>query len=191
MKLSADNRQLRGLLKARAGGKVSYVTTRVIANFGRAYVRHRDDQRRRREGSPRPGRDHCEGRYGRLPRWAAARRDLGSPISLAHPGDDRRFAQQRSARGDNSDAPRLVYLATPEAVKSRPHRHLGEGASFPPGLPVGWSPRSCGGPRVEPYVEMSQLGYLMVVDYGLSGALPQPIPPATRPGRRSKTASGE
>ena len=42
------------------------------------------------------------------------------------------------------------------------------------------------GPRVEPYVELSQLGYVLVVDYGLAGALPQPVPMAPRPGRRSR-----
>jgi len=47
------------------------------------------------------------------------------------------------------------------------------------------------GPRVEPYVELSQLGYVLAVDYGLSGALPQPVPPAVRPGRKSKAASEE
>src|SRR5438132_1078198 len=95
--------------------------------------------------------------------------------------------------GDNSDRPRLVYLATPDAVKVGDRVVTsGEGGIFPPGVPVGVvTTVSSSGRRVEPYVEMSQLGYLMAVDYGLSGALPQPIPPATRPGRRTKTASGE
>jgi hypothetical protein len=31
----------------------------------------------------------------------------------------------------------------------------------------------------------------MVVDYGLSGALPQPVAPAARPSRRAKVASNE
>ena len=44
---------------------------------------------------------------------------------------------------------------------------------------------------VEPYVELSQLGYVLVVDYGLSAALPQPIAPMARPGKRGKVASNE
>ena len=51
----------------------------------------------------------------------------------------------------------------------------GEGGVFPPGLPVGVvAALGPGGPRIEPYVELSQLGYVLVVDYGLSNALPQP-----------------
>ena len=66
----------------------------------------------------------------------------------------------------------------------------GEGGVFPPDLPIGMvSTVGPAGPRVEPYVELSQLGYVLVVDYGLSAALPQPIPPAVRSGRKAKVAS--
>jgi rod shape-determining protein MreC len=51
----------------------------------------------------------------------------------------------------------------------------GEGGVFPPGLPVGVvGALDAAGPRVEPYVELSQIGYVLVVDYGLSRSLPQP-----------------
>ena len=63
----------------------------------------------------------------------------------------------------------------------------GHGGVFPPGLPVGVVASLDGGvPRVEPYVELSQLGYVLVVDYGLSGALPQPVLPPSRAVRRGK-----
>jgi rod shape-determining protein MreC len=63
----------------------------------------------------------------------------------------------------------------------------GEGGVFPPRLPVGVvSAIDAGVPRVEPYVELSQLGYVLVADYGLSRSLPQPLPQLARPGRRSK-----
>jgi len=39
LKLSADNRDLRGLLKSVPEAAVSYVTARVIANSGGGYVR--------------------------------------------------------------------------------------------------------------------------------------------------------
>jgi hypothetical protein len=48
-----------------------------------------------------------------------------------------------------------------------------------------------GGPRIEPYVELSQLGYVLVVDYGLAGALPQPAPMAARPARGKKPATAD
>jgi len=45
-----------------------------------------------------------------------------------------------------------------------------------------------GGARVEPYVELSQLSYLLIVNYGLAGGLPQPVPIAPHSGRRPKAA---
>jgi rod shape-determining protein MreC len=196
LKLSADNRQLRGLLKAVPEGKVSYVTTRVIANSGGAYVRTVMINAGAEEGLARgQAAITGEGLVGRLTEVGsrAARilliTDLNSRIPVTVDGSH----SNAVLAGDNSDRPRLVYLATPEAVKVGDRIVTsGEGGIFPPGLPVGVvTAIGAGGPRVEPYVEMSQLGYLMVVDYGLSGALPQPIPPAARPGRRAKTASSE
>ena len=53
---------------------------------------------------------------------------------------------------------------------------------FPPGVPVGMVARlDQGGARVEPFVELSQLGHVLVVDYGLSSGLPQPVPVAAHP----------
>jgi rod shape-determining protein MreC len=196
LKLSADNRQLRGLLKAVPEGKVSYVTTRVIANSGGAYVRTVMVNAGAEDGLARgQAAITGDGLVGRLTEVGsrAARvlliTDLNSRIPVVIDGSH----SSAVLAGDNSDRPRLVYLATPDAVKVGDRVVTsGEGGIFPPGVPVGVvTALGNGGPRVEPYVEMSQLGYLMAVDYGLSGALPQPIPPATRPGRRTKTASGE
>jgi rod shape-determining protein MreC len=95
--------------------------------------------------------------------------------------------------GDNSARPRLIYAGQPDSIRIG-DRILtsGEGGVFPPGLPVGVvAALDQGGSRVEPYVELSQLGYVLVVDYGLSGALPQPVPVAARPGRRSKSAPAD
>jgi rod shape-determining protein MreC len=61
----------------------------------------------------------------------------------------------------------------------------GEGGVFPPGLPVGLvGSLDAAGPRVEPYVELSQIGYVLVVDYGLSRSLPQPPQVMARSNRR-------
>src|SRR6266699_346331 len=93
--------------------------------------------------------------------------------------------------GDNSQRPRLFYVGQPDTIKIG-DRILtsGEGGVFPPGLPVGMvAALEPGGARVEPYVELSQLGYVLIVDYGLSGALPRPVPVATRPVRRKPAAA--
>jgi rod shape-determining protein MreC len=80
--------------------------------------------------------------------------------------------------GDNSERPRLIYLSPPDGVKIGDRVVTsGEGGIFPPGLPVGVvSAIDAGGPRIEPFAELSQVSYLMVVNYGLSDGLPQPIP---------------
>ena len=68
----------------------------------------------------------------------------------------------------------------------------GEGGVFPPGLPVGLvASLEHGAARVEPFVDLSQLGHVLVVDYGLSGGLPQPVPMAAHSGRRGKQARAD
>src|SRR5438477_1962975 len=181
LKLTAENRQLQGLLKVVPDRAVSYVTARVIANSGGAYVRT-VMVNAGTEGGLARGQAAItgDGLVGRLTEVGsrAARvlliTDLNSRIPVVIDGSH----SSAVLAGDNSDRPRLVYLATPDAVKVGDRLVTsGEGGIFPPGVPVGVvTTVSSSGPRVEPYVEMSQLGYLMAVDYGLSGALPQPIP---------------
>jgi rod shape-determining protein MreC len=95
--------------------------------------------------------------------------------------------------GDNSDRPRLLYLPAADAVKIGDRVvTAGEGGIFPPGLPVGVvSAIDGGGPRIEPYVELSQVGYLLVVDYGLSRSLPQPVQMLPRSSKRKSPAEDD
>src|SRR5205807_3200695 len=61
--------------------------------------------------------------------------------------------------GDNSERPRLAYVAEPDTVKIG-DRILtsGEGGVFPPGVPVGMvAALDPGGARVEPSAELSPL----------------------------------
>jgi rod shape-determining protein MreC len=196
IKLNAENRQLQGLLKVVPDRAVSYVTARVIANSGGAYVRtvmvnSGGDGGLARGQAAITG----DGLVGRLTEVGsrAARvlliTDLNSRIPVKLEGSH----TSAVLAGDNSERPRLLYVGTPETVKIGDRVVTsGEGGVFPPDLPVGTvSAVGPSGPRVEPYVELSQIGYLMVVDYGLSGALPQPVAPAARPSRRAKVASNE
>jgi rod shape-determining protein MreC len=95
--------------------------------------------------------------------------------------------------GDNSERPRLIYLAAGDAVKVGDRVVTsGEGGVFPPGLPVGVvAAIDAVGPRVEPYVDMSQLTYVMVVDYGLAQSLPEPVQVLARPNRHGKAAAAD
>jgi rod shape-determining protein MreC len=183
--LAADNEKLRGLVKAVPNAAVSYVTARIIANSGGAYVRTvmidaGVEQHVARGEAAITG----EGLVGRLTEVGArAARvllitDLNSRIPVTIDGSK----TNAILAGDNSERPRLVYLSEKDGVKVGDRIVTsGEGGVFPPGLPVGVvSAVDAMGPRVEPFAELSQLGYVMVVDYGLSASLPQPVPFAER-----------
>src|SRR5438552_9747588 len=196
LKLTTENRQLQGLLKVVPDRAVSYVTARVIANSGGAYVRtvmvNAGSQAGLARGQAVITGDGLVGRLTEVGSRAARVlliTDLNSRIPVRVEGS----RTSAVLAGDNSERPRLLYVSAPDGVKIGDRVVTsGEGGVFPPDLPVGVVSATGGsGPRVEPYVELSQLSYVMVVDYGLSGALPQPIPPMARPGKRGKAASTE
>jgi rod shape-determining protein MreC len=170
---------------------LSYVTARVIANSGGAFVRMilinagTADHVARGQAAIAG-----EGLVGRLTEVGdrASRvlliTDLNSRVPVTIDGTHIAAV----LAGDNSERPRLMYLPSADAVKVGDRVVTsGEGGVFPPGLPVGVVSAVDGtGPRVEPYVEMSQLGYVLVADYGLARALPQPLPTLSKPGRRAR-----
>jgi rod shape-determining protein MreC len=185
LQLGEDNRQLRGLLKVVPKTAVSYVTAQVIADSGGGYVRSVLIGAGAQQGL---GRGQAaiagEGLVGRLTEVGerASRvlliTDLNSRIPVI-------VGAARAAAvlaGDNSERPRLVYAMAPDRIKVGDRIVTsGEGGVFPPDLPVGIvSALDPDGPRVEPFVELSQLGYVMIVDYGLAHNLPDPVPVARR-----------
>jgi rod shape-determining protein MreC len=195
LNLAADNKQLRGLLKAVPENSVSYITARVIGNSGGAYVRMilvnagTEDHVARGQAAMTG-----EGLVGRLTEVGSrASRvllitDLNSRIPVTIEGS----RASAVLAGDNSERPRLMYLPASDGVKVGDRVVTsGEGGVFPPGLPIGVvAAIDAAGPRVEPYVEMSQVGYVLVVDYGLARDLPQPLPMLAHPNRRGKTPAG-
>lgn len=196
LKLTADNRQLRGLLKAVPEGAVSYVTARVIANSGGGYVRtvmlNAGAEAGLARGQAVVTGDGLAGRLTEVGTRAARVlliTDLNSRIPVAVQGSH----VNAVLAGDNSERPRLAYVSEADKVKLGDRVVTsGEGGVFPPGLPVGViAALDPAGPRVEPYVELSQLGYVLVVDYGLSGTLPQPVPVTTRSSRRGKSIAAD
>ncbi|HML09523.1 MAG TPA: rod shape-determining protein MreC [Stellaceae bacterium] len=191
LNLDAENQQLRGLLKAVPRTAVSYVTSRVIANSGGAFVR----MVLINAGSEdRVGRGQAvitgEGLVGRLTEVGdrASRVLLITDLNSRIPVTIESTHVPAVLAGDNSERPRLLYVPAGDTVKVGDRIVTsGEGGVFPPGLPIGVvSAVDTGGARVEPYAELSQLGYVMVVDYGLTNALPQPLPMLSRPSRRAK-----
>src|SRR5947208_3842784 len=119
LKLTTENRQLQGLLKVVPDRAVSYVTARVIANSGGAYVRtvmiNAGSQAGLARGQAAITGDGLVGRLTDVGSRAARVlliTDLNSRIPVVVDGSH----SSAVPAGDNSDRPRLVYLATPDAV---------------------------------------------------------------------------
>jgi rod shape-determining protein MreC len=180
--LTVENARLRELLNLAPDPSVSFVSTRVIANSGGSFVRSVLIDGGSREGIAR-GQAAMTGAglVGRVTEVGdrAARvllvTDLNSRVPVAVDGSRERAV----LAGDNSDRPRLLYLPARTTVKVGDRLvSSGNGGIFPPGLPVGEvAAIEDGIVRVEPYAELSRLDYLRIVNYGLSGVLPQPVMP--------------
>jgi rod shape-determining protein MreC len=195
-RLASENQELRGLLKLVPEPGASYVTARVIANSGGAYVRTVMINAGSAEGLARgQAAITGDGLVGRLTEVGdrAARvlliTDLNSRIPVMIDGSH----DNAVLAGDNSERPRLLYLPTGASVKSGDRIVTsGEGGLFPPGLPIGVVVSLDGAvPRVEPYAELSQVSYLRIVNYGLAAALPRPVSQAPHPRRHARARAGD
>lgn len=181
LRLAEQNRELRQLLRVVPNPALSYVTARVIADSGGGYVRTALIDAGSKEGLARGQAVIAgQGLVGRLTEVGerAARvlliTDLNSRIPVIVDG----APAAAVLAGDNSERPRLMYAVPPDRIKIGERVVTsGEGGLFPPDLPVGVvSALDPEGARVEPFVGLSQLGYVMVVNYGLARDLPQPVP---------------
>jgi rod shape-determining protein MreC len=195
LRLFSENAQLRDLLKLVPEPPTSFITARVIANSGGAYVRSVMVNAGRENGVAR-GQSAVtgEGLIGRVSEVGsrAARilliTDLNSHIPVIVEG-----ARQRAVlAGDNSERPSLRYVEAGAAIRIGDRIVTsGQGGIFPPGLPVGVVASFDGeAARIEPYADLSRVDYLRLVDYGLADTLPNPLPLAARGGKRSDLSAG-
>src|SRR5712671_2196757 len=197
LKLASENAQLRDLLRVAPEPATSYVTARVIANSGGTYARSVIVNAGRENGVVRgEAAVTGEGLVGRVSEVGsrAARVLLVTDLNSRVPVTVEASQQRALLAGDNSERPYLRYLDTGAAIRIGDRIVTsGQGGVFPPGLPVGVVATLDGGvPRVEPYVELSRVGYLRIVDYGLADALPKPVPIVPRGGRRGeRSADGQ
>jgi rod shape-determining protein MreC len=180
--LEAENRALRDTARATTEESFTYVTARVVADAGGAFVRSVLVAAGARDGIAKGhtalSPDGLVGRVGEVGERSARvllLTDLNSHVPVMIEGSrDRAIVD-----GDNSDLPRLVFLSS----GARPQLGdrivtSGHGGVFPPGLPVGVVVQNGEqGVRVKPYVDFHRLDYLRVVDYGTGGTLPMAAPP--------------
>jgi len=175
-KLSSENQQLKGLLNFAPGAEPGFISGRVIADSGGAFVHSvllsagaRDSVAKGQAvitGDGLVGRVHGVGsRSSRV----LLITDLNSRIPVVVEATRTRAI----LAGDNSDRPRLIHMA-PGVMVSPGDRIVtsGHGGAFPPGIPVGVvAHASEGGVMVKPYVHRDRLEFVRVVDYGLQGIL--------------------
>ncbi|MEI8396763.1 MAG: rod shape-determining protein MreC [Rhodospirillaceae bacterium] len=176
LRLEAENNSLRSLLRYKPEAKASFVSARVIAAPGGAFLRdvvvtagRRDGVRRGQAAVAGPG---MVGRVIEVGEWSS-RVLLITDINTRVPVVLDNSRQRAVLAGDNSDQPRLLYLP-PEAPVAVGDRVVtsGDGGMFPAGLPVGVV-ASVGDRqiKVQPLVALGKLEHVQLVDFGLPGAL--------------------
>ncbi len=192
-RLQAENSQLRELLHFTPQGVHGYVTGRVIANSGGAFLRNVMLDVGSRDGVERgQAAITGEGIVGRVTEVGerAARVLLVTDLNSRIPVVLDASRERALLAGDNSSRPRLLYLPAAAAVEAGDRIVTsGSGGIFPPGLPVGVvASVESGVVRVEPYAELARLEYVRIVDFGLSGVLPQSAVPPPKAGKGSRRA---
>lgn len=175
-KLSAENLNLKSQLNFAPGAEPGFVTARVIADTGGAFVHSILVAAGARNGVAKGqavvtgdglvGRVHAVGtRSVRV----LLITDLNSRIPVVVEATRTRAV----LAGDNSERPRLIHMPS-GATASVGDRIVtsGHGGAFPPGIPVGVVAQiSDNGFLVKPYAQRDRLEFVRIVDYGLKGIL--------------------
>jgi rod shape-determining protein MreC len=174
--LQAENEALRGLLNLVPEPGATFVTARVVADNGGAFVRTvlvtaglRDGVRK---GSVAMTGEGVVGRVAEVGEHSA-RVLLLSDINSRIPVTIERTRDQAILAGDNSDNPRLLYLPHGNALSVGDRIVTSTaGGAFPGGLPIGEVIAiEDGVPVVQLFVDWDRIEYLRLVDYKLPGVL--------------------
>lgn len=181
--LAAENTQLKSLLNMAAPPAQTFMTARVVADAGGAFVRsvliNAGERDGIKKGEVAVTGDGLVGRVitvGERSSRVLLLTDLNSRI----PVELENSREQAVLAGDNTDLPQLVHLAerVPVTVGERVVTS-GRAGAFPPGLPVGVvTSVNDSDIRVQPYISWSRLEFVRVVDFGTNGIL---VPTLERP----------
>jgi len=172
--LEKENRDLRNLLHFKTEPSQSYISARVIADTGGAYVRGLIVTAGKtdgvREGMAAMTGDGLIGRVVEVGDWSSRVlliSDLNSriPVTVAESGDRAILA------GDNSPQPKLLFMPRDAAATDGAHIVTsGHGGVFPPNLPVGvLQETSHGNFTVVPAADLGRVTYVRLVDFDLKG----------------------
>ena len=174
--LAAENEQLKSLLNFQAPATKSYITARVVADAGGAFVRsvllNSGASEGIKKGQPVMTGDGLVGRViavGDRSSRVLLITDLNSRI----PVEMELTREQAVLAGDNTKLPRIIHLADKVRVEVGERVITsGHAGVFPPGLPVGVVTSVTDTDiRVQPYVEWSRLDFVRIVDFDTNGNL--------------------
>lgn len=191
-RLEAENQQLRGLMNVTPEPTVGYLSARIIADSGGAFVRSVLVNAGGRSGAAKGQAaiaDH--GLVGRVVEVG----DRSSRVLLLTDLNSRIPVLLETSReravlaGDNGPRPRLLYLPSHREAAQSGERIVtsGHGGVFPPGIPVGETVVGEDGvTRVALYAQFDRLEFLRLVDTGLAHTLTEPIPGPLRARSRNR-----
>ncbi len=169
-RLAVDNARLQTLLHFVPDARARFVSARVIADPGGAFVRSKIVNAGRREGV-RKGQAVItgEGVAGRIFEAGlhSARVLLITDINSRIPVAIESTRARAIMVGDNGPRPRLAFLASSvEVAVGDRIVTSGQGGLFPPGLPLGIvATVKDGVVRIAPLVDFDRLEFVRVVDY--------------------------
>ena len=175
-RLEAENTALRSLTDMVPDPRLRFVTARVVGDQGGAFARSVLVNAGNRDGVAKgQAAITSEGLAGRVVEVGvrSARVLLVTDINSRIPVLVGERRDRAILAGDNTNQPRLRYLAP--GTEIRPGDHVvtsGHGAIFPPGLPIGVVTQASETTmRVQPFVDWAHMEFLRLADYELPGSL--------------------
>jgi rod shape-determining protein MreC len=178
--LQSENAALRDFLRMAPETQARFITARVIADPGGAFVRSAIVNVGRRHGVEKgQAVMNADGLVGRVfdIGFHSARILLITDINSRLPVLVESTRDRAILAGDNGDRLKLVFLgATSEVSVGDRVVTSGQGGMFPAGLPVGTvSAIGTGAVRVAPLVNFDRLEMVRIVDYGFAALPPSSI----------------
>ena len=180
-RLEAENRLLKELLNFKSNPAVSFISGRVVADTGGAFVQsmilNAGSNFGVRKGQAVVTGDGLLGRVasaGKLSSRVLLITDLNSRIPVVIESSRARAIMA----GTNTNRPRLTHLPT-GAVIANGDRIVtsGHGGVFPAGLPVGIvSSGQEGAFHVQLFINRDRVEYVRIIDYGLRGIIQNVLP---------------
>lgn len=178
--LENENKELRSLLNYKAEPSLAFISARVIADAGGAFVRSLVVTAGRldgvREGMAAMTGDGLIGRVVEVGEWTSRVlliTDLNSRVPVMIMGT----GEHAILSGDNSMQPQLLYFPQDADIKVGSRiMTSGHGGIFPPNLPVGVIARTDHGEvRVAPITPLSRINQVKLVDFNLKAGALNPI----------------